>query len=82
MAGSLVALMRTMGVVVGVNVTTAVYGTRLSAYAGLGSGPAAAAAFADAFGVAAAIAAAAALLSLVPPSPRASARPAGPARTP
>ena len=65
-AGSLVALMRTVGVVVGASVTTAVYAARLSAHAG--RGPAAAAlAFADAFTVAAAIATAAALLSLVPP---------------
>ena len=70
MAGSLVALMRTAGIVVGANVTTAVYAARLSAHAGLGAGPAVASAFADAFHVAAAIAAVAALLSLVPPGPR------------
>jgi MFS family permease len=66
-AGSLVALMRTVGVVVGASVTTAVYAARLSAHAGRAPGDAAALAFTDAFTVAAAIAAAAALLSLVPP---------------
>jgi MFS family permease len=66
MAGSLVALMRTVGVVVGATGTTAVYAARLSAHAHLGEGRAASAAFADAFSVAAAIAGAAALLSLVP----------------
>ena len=73
-AGSLIALMRTAGVVVGANLTTAVYAARLSTHAGLGSGDAAAAAFSDAFGVAAAIAAAAALLSLVAPRARSAAR--------
>lgn len=72
-AGGLVALMRTGGIVVGANVTTAVYATRLSARADLGPG-AGAAAFADALGVAAVIAVAAALLSLVPPRSRGAAR--------
>jgi MFS family permease len=67
MAGSVVALMRTVGVVVGASLTTAVYAARLSAHAERGPGAATAFAFADAFNVAAAIAAAAALLSLVPP---------------
>jgi MFS family permease len=65
-AGSLVVLMRTAGVVVGASVMSAVYAGRLSAHARLGEG-AAAAAFTDAFVVAAAIAGAAALLSLWPP---------------
>jgi MFS family permease len=69
-AGSLVALMRTAGVVVGASVTTAVYAARLSAHAGLGPGDAIAAAFADAFDVAAMIAGAAALLTIVPPRAR------------
>ena len=69
MAGSLVSLMRTAGIVAGANVTTAVYAARLSAHAHLGEAGAASA-FADTFGVAAAIAGAAALLSLVPPRPR------------
>ncbi|HEY7142133.1 MAG TPA: MFS transporter [Methylomirabilota bacterium] len=73
-AGSLVALMRTAGVVAGAIVTTAVYAARLSAHAPLGERGAAAAAFADAFTLAAAIAGAAALLSLIPPRPRAAAR--------
>jgi MFS family permease len=77
-AGSLVALMRTAGVVVGANVTTAVYAARLSAHAGFGPGGAAAAAFADAFGVAAVIATGAALLSLVPPRARSAARASAP----
>ena len=81
-AGSLVALMRTAGIVVGANVTTAVYAARLSAHGGLGPAGAASSAFADAFGVAAAIAAAAALLSLVPPRVRDAARPDARARTP
>jgi MFS family permease len=68
-AGSLVALMRTTGIVVGANVTTAVYAARLSAHATRGLGPTAAApaAFGDALVVAAAIALAAGLLTLVPP---------------
>jgi MFS family permease len=70
MAGSLVALMRTAGIFVGANVTTAVYAARLAAHAARGPGPAAAAAFADALAVAAAIAAAAAVLGLVSPRPR------------
>jgi MFS family permease len=70
MAGSLVALMRTAGVVVGANVATAVYAARLSAHAHLGEGGAASPAFTDTLAVAAAIAGAAALLSLVPPRPR------------
>jgi MFS family permease len=64
-AGSLVALMRTGGIVVGANVTTAVYAARLASHAALGPG-AEPAAFADAFGVAGAIAAVAAVLSVVP----------------
>jgi MFS family permease len=75
-AGSLVALMRTAGIVVGANVATAIYAARLSANAGLGPHAAAAAAFADVFAVAAAIAVVAALLSLAPPRSRDSARPA------
>ena len=70
MAGSLVALMRTVGVVAGANVTTAVYAARLSTHAHLGEAGAASSAFTDTFGVAAAIAGAAALLSLVPPRTR------------
>jgi MFS family permease len=81
-AGSLVALMRTAGIVVGATVTTAVYASRLSAHAALGPGPAVAAAFADAFRVAAAIAVVAALLSLVPPASRDSAGPAAPPGAP
>jgi len=65
-AGGLVVLMRTAGVVVGATVTSAVYAARLSAHAHLGEGGAAAA-FTDAFGVAAMIAGASTLLSLVPP---------------
>jgi MFS family permease len=72
-AGSLVALMRTAGVVAGAIVTTAVYAARLSAHAPLGARGAAAAAFTDAFTLAAAIASAAALLSLLPHRPRAGA---------
>jgi MFS family permease len=63
-AGGLVALMRTGGIVVGSNVTTAVYGAGLAAHADFGKAAAAA------FDVAAAIALAAALLSLVPPGGR------------
>jgi hypothetical protein len=70
MAGSLVALMRTAGIVLGANVTTAVYAARLAAYADHGPAHAAALAFSDAFGVAAAIVAAAALLSVTPPRVR------------
>jgi MFS family permease len=66
-AGSLVALMRTVGIVVGANVATAIYAARLSAYADLGPNQAAAAAFAEVFTVAATIAAAAAILGLVAP---------------
>jgi MFS family permease len=66
-AGSLVALMRTGGIVVGANVATAVYAARLGANASSGEGVAAAAAFADTFAVATAIAVASALLSLTPP---------------
>jgi MFS family permease len=78
MAGSLVALMRTAGIVVGANVTTAVYAARLSARSVLGPDEAAARAFSDAFDVAAGIAAAAALLSLVPPRARGATRTATP----
>ena len=70
LAGSLVALMRTGGIVVGANVTTAVYAARLAAHANLGGAGAVAAAFTDAFGVAAAIVAASALLCLTPPRVR------------
>jgi hypothetical protein len=66
-AGSLISLMRTAGIVVGANVTTAVYAAGLSAPTSLGSDDAVARAFAGAFGVATAIAGVAALLSLVPP---------------
>jgi hypothetical protein len=66
--------MRTAGIVVGANVTTAVYSARLVAHADLGREAAAASAFADALGVAAVIAAAAALLSLIPPRTRNEAR--------
>jgi MFS family permease len=77
-AGSVVSLMRTAGIVVGANVTTAVYSARLVAHADLGRDAAAAAAFADAFGIAAVIAAAAALLSLTPPRARRGGRAAPP----
>ncbi len=77
-AGSLVALMRTGGIVLGANVTTAVYAARLAAHASHGPAPAAALAFSDAFGVASAIAAAAALLSLTPPRARRGGRAAPP----
>ena len=76
-AGSLVSLMRTGGIVLGANVATAVYAARLAAHADLGTAAAAAAAFADALSVAAAIAAAAALLSLTPP-PRGAGRASAP----
>jgi len=68
-AGSVVALMRTAGIVVGSNVTTAVYAGRLGTHAARGPA-AAAAAFGDAFGVAALVAALGAVLSLVPPRRR------------
>jgi hypothetical protein len=77
-AGSLVALMRTAGIVVGANVTTAVYAARLAAHADLGEQAAASAAFTDAFAVAAAIAGASALLSLTPPRARHAARSSAP----
>ncbi len=70
-AGSLVALMRTAGVVVGAALTAAVYAARLSAHASLGDRDAAAAAFADTFTLAASIAGLAALVSLIPPRRRA-----------
>jgi MFS family permease len=82
MAGSLVALMRTAGVVVGASVTSAVYAARLSAHADRGPAGAAALAFADAFGVAAMVAVAAALLSLVPPRAATAGRTAARARPP
>jgi MFS family permease len=71
-AGSLLALMRTGGIVLGANVTTAVYRARLGAHAREGLAPALAggAAFREALAVAAAVAGAAALLSLVPPRGR------------
>jgi MFS family permease len=81
-AGSLVALMRTAGIVVGANVATAIYAARLSANAGLGPRAAAAAAFADVFAVTAALAAVAGLLSLVPPRARDSSCPAARLRAP
>ena len=78
-AGSLISLMRTAGIVVGANVTTAVYAAGLSAPTSLGSDDAVARAFAGAFGVATAIAGVAALLSLVPPrARRATADPSAP----
>lgn len=69
-AGGLVVLMRTAGVVVGASVTSAVFAARLSTHAHLGDAAATAAAFTDAFAVAAAIAVAAALVSLMPPGAR------------
>jgi MFS family permease len=81
-AGGLVALMRTAGIVLGATLTTAVYASRLSAHAALGPSPAVAAAFADAFRVAAAIAAVAAVLSLVPPASRTSGPPSAPPGAP
>jgi MFS family permease len=66
-AGSVVALMRTAGVVLGASLTTAVYAARLSAHAALGPEGAISSAFTDAFSVAAGIALTAALVSLVPP---------------
>jgi MFS family permease len=70
MAGSLVALMRTAGIVLGANVTTAVYAARQSAPARLGTAGAGSAAFTAAFDVAAAVAATAVVLTLVPPRRR------------
>jgi MFS family permease len=66
-AGGLVMLMRTAGVVVGASTMSAVYAARLSAHAHLGESGAVAAAFTDTFVVAAALAGAAALLTLLPP---------------
>ena len=66
-AGSLVSLMRTAGIVLGSIVTTAVYASRQSAHAGLGAEAATAAAFIAAFEVAAAVALVAVVLSLLPP---------------
>lgn len=77
-AGSLVSLMRTGGIVLGANVATAVYAARLAAHADLGQAAAAAAAFADALSVAAALAAVAALLSLTPPPARSETRASAP----
>ena len=68
-AGSLVSLMRTAGIVLGSIVTTAVYASRQSAHAGLGAEAATAAAFIAAFEVAAAVALVAVVLSLLPPRP-------------
>ena len=64
--GSLVALMRTAGILAGAGATTAVYAARLASHlrAGLSPLDARAAAFADAFTAAAAVAALAALLAL------------------
>ena len=70
MAGGLVVLMRTAGVVVGASLTSAVFAARLSAHAHLGDVAATAAAFTDAFAVAAAIAVVAALVTLMPPGAR------------
>jgi MFS family permease len=70
-AGSLVALMRTAGIVLGSTVTTAVYAARQSAHGALGPEAATAAAFSDAFDVAAAVALVAVVLSLLPPRSRA-----------
>jgi MFS family permease len=78
-AGSLISLMRTGGIVVGANVMTAVYAAGLSASASSGPDEAVARAFAGAFGVATAIAGIAALLALVPPRAR---RGAGDTATP
>jgi MFS family permease len=71
-AASLLALMRTGGIVVGANVTTAVYAARLVAHGREGLAPTAAGslAFRDALAVAAAVAGLAALLSLVGPRGR------------
>jgi MFS family permease len=81
-AGSLISLMRTGGIVVGATVTTAVYAGRQSARATLGADAAAAAAFATAFNVAAGVALVALVLSLVPArpdrAPGAAARPSAP----
>jgi MFS family permease len=66
-AGSLVSLMRTAGIVVGSIVTTAVFASRQSEHAGLGAEAATASAFTAAFEVAAAVALAAVVLSLLPP---------------
>jgi MFS family permease len=70
-AGALVQLMRTGGIVLGALTTTGVYAARLAAHEAAGQpAPAAqAAASGDALAVAAGIAAAAALLALVPPRP-------------
>jgi MFS family permease len=81
-AGSLVSLMRTAGIVLGASLTTAVYAARLSAHAALGPGPAAAAAFGEAFRVATAIAGVAARRCFVPPRAPGSARAAAPPRAP
>ena len=64
--GSVVALMRTAGILVGANATTAVYAARLASHLRAGGSPldARAAAFAEAFTAAAAVAALAALLAL------------------
>jgi MFS family permease len=80
-AGSLVSLMRTAGIVLGASLTTAVYAARLSAHAALGPGSAAAA-FGDAFRLAAAIAGVATLLCLASPRARGSARAAVPPGAP
>jgi MFS family permease len=71
-AGSLVALMRTGGIVVGAALTTRVYGDRLARHAAAGLAPAAAGlAFQDALTAAAGLATvAAALALLVPAGPR------------
>ena len=69
-AGSVVTLMRTGGIVLGTSLTTLVYRTRLAARTA--ADPASAAtAFGDTFVVMTGIAAAAALLALVPPRRRA-----------
>jgi MFS family permease len=77
-AGGLVVLMRTVGVVVGATVMSGVYAARLSTHAHLGDGGAAGAAFTDTFIVATALAVAAALLALLPPRRNPRGVPAGP----
>src|SRR4029450_13778592 len=77
-AGSLISLMRTAGIVLGATVTPAGYATRQPGHGALGRDAATAAAFADAFDVAAALALVAVLLSLLPPRPRPAARGAPP----
>jgi MFS family permease len=72
LAAGLVALMRTAGILVGAQLTTAVYAARLAAHGarGLGGAAAEAAAFGDALGAAAGLALLAAALGVVPPRAR------------